>query len=187
VSGPGKGADAGAWQEALDALSEERPAAWFVDRALKSKAARKGVAAAIARPQGARIKAALVELVGEDASVEKLLRRAAGRDLDAQIRRNPIARNEGFDCAHCGATVSPAPGSSVRNHCPRCLHSLHVDGDVPGDRAADCGGVMRPVRAEQRDGGWRVEQACARCGHRRWNRLHPEWAIEPDRLDALPG
>lgn len=187
MSGPGKGADRAVWLEAIDALEAGRPAGWFVQRAAGGRSAQKAVAAALRSEDGERVRIALVALVGEEAPLDKLLRRAAGREDAARVRRNPIARNEAFDCAHCGLAVAPAPGSAVRNHCPACLHSLHVDGDVPGDRAADCGGEMAPVRAEQRDGGWRIEQACARCGHRRWNRLHPEWSEQPDRLDALPG
>ena len=47
-----------------------------------------------------------------------------------------------FTCRVCGRLVVPeAAGSGHRNHCPNCLHSLHVD-DRPGDRAACCGGIM---------------------------------------------
>ncbi len=187
MSGPGKGADRAVWLEARAAIEEGRAVGWFVARASAGRTARRAVAAALSSDDAAAIRSELAQLVGEDASVEKLLRRAAGRDVSAQVRRNPIARNEGFDCVHCGAVVPPAPGSSVRNHCPRCLRSRHVDGDVPGDRASDCGGVMVPLEAEQRDGGWRIRQVCARCGHSRWNRLHPDWSVEPDRLEALPG
>lgn len=185
MSGPGKGADRAVWLEALDALADGQDAAWFVDRAKGGKSARRAVAAALGGAAGARVRAELAAQVGEDAPVDKLLRRAQGRDAAAQVRKNPIARNEGFACAQCGEDVLPAPGSSVRNHCPRCLHSLHVDGPVPGDRAAGCGGVMVPVDREQRDGGWRIQQRCRRCGHERWNRLHPEWAIQPDQLGAF--
>lgn len=186
VGGPGKGADRGVWLEACEAIRLGRPASWFIAKASKGKTARRAVAAALSGEAGDPVRAELARLVGEDGAVEKLLRRAAGREAEARIRRNPIARNEAFDCVQCGAAVPPAPGSAVRNHCPRCLHSQHVDGDVPGDRASDCGGVMAPRQAEQRDGGWRLRQVCARCGHSRWNRLHPEWPVEPDRLDALP-
>lgn len=187
MSGPGKGADRAVWAEACQALEDGRPAAWFVAKASQGKTAHRAVASALSDAAGARVRTELAELVGEDAPIDKLLRRAAGREASARVRRNPISRNEGFDCVQCGAIVPPAPGSAVRNHCPRCLHSLHVDGDVPGDRASDCGGLMAPVQAEQRDGGWRLRQVCARCGHSRWNRLHPEWSLEPDRMDALPG
>ena len=48
-----------------------------------------------------------------------------------------------FTCRVCGRLVVPeAAGSGHRNHCPNCLSSLHVD-EEPGDRASDCGGVMR--------------------------------------------
>ena len=49
-----------------------------------------------------------------------------------------------FTCKVCGRPVSPdTAGSAHRNHCPNCLTSLHVD-EEPGDRAADCGGLMDP-------------------------------------------
>lgn len=185
MSGPGKGADRAVWQEALAALAEGKEAGWFVERAAAGKTARRAVAAALCGEEAAGVRAALVDLVGQDAPVEKLLRRAQGREASSQVRKNPIARNESFACTHCGLAVEPAPGSSVRNHCPACLHSLHVDGPVPGDRAAECQGLMAPVDHEQRDGGWRVRQRCTRCGHERWNRLHPEWSVQPDQLSVL--
>ena len=52
---------------------------------------------------------------------------------------------DSFTCKVCGRLVTPQnAGSDHRNHCPNCLSSLHVD-DEPGDRAADCGGIMEPV------------------------------------------
>jgi hypothetical protein len=82
---------------------------------------------------------------------------------------------ENFVCEHCGFAVT---GNGYTNHCPRCLHSKHVD-VAPGDRAADCGGLMRPVASELRKGGYSVLQECARCGFRRRNR------IAPDEMEAL--
>ena len=53
--------------------------------------------------------------------------------------------NDTFVCRVCGKTVIMAgAGSEHRNHCPYCLHSRHLDIE-PGDRAADCGGVMEPI------------------------------------------
>ena len=53
--------------------------------------------------------------------------------------------NEAFVCKNCGKTVVPTgAGSDHRNHCPYCLHSQHLDVE-PGDREADCGGLMEPV------------------------------------------
>ena len=53
--------------------------------------------------------------------------------------------NESFVCKVCGKTVVPTgAGSDHRNHCPYCLSSQHLDNE-PGDRAAECGGVMEPI------------------------------------------
>ena len=58
-------------------------------------------------------------------------------------RDHPCA--DSFTCKVCGRLVVPeGAGSGHRNHCPNCLASLHVD-EAPGDRAADCGGIMEPV------------------------------------------
>ena len=55
------------------------------------------------------------------------------------------ADTETFTCAVCGRTVTSAgAGSLHRNHCPYCLSSVHLD-DQPGDRAAECGGIMEIV------------------------------------------
>ena len=70
-----------------------------------------------------------------------------------------------FICRVCGRTVVPeSAGSDHRNHCPNCLSSLHVDIE-PGDRAADCGGIMEPVAVWVRKGGeWAIIHRCRRCG-----------------------
>ena len=53
--------------------------------------------------------------------------------------------NDTFSCRVCDRLVFPTPtGGDHRNHCPNCLSSLHVDQE-PGDRAADCGGIMDPI------------------------------------------
>ena len=50
-----------------------------------------------------------------------------------------------FVCNVCARTVFPnGAGSGHRNHCPYCLSSQHLDIE-PGDREADCGGVMEPI------------------------------------------
>jgi len=77
-----------------------------------------------------------------------------------------------FQCGHCGVEISlDAPGTTHRNHCPRCLWSRHLDRNVPGDRKADCPGGMEPiavtVRGEQR---WVLVHRCTRCGRLRLNR-----------------
>ncbi|AFZ68823.1 RNHCP domain-containing protein [Deinococcus peraridilitoris] len=72
--------------------------------------------------------------------------------------------NEGFTCVHCGAEVAPLRSGSVRNHCPVCLWSLHVD-EFPGDRANPCRGPLRPVGVEHSaKKGWIIVHRCERCG-----------------------
>lgn len=93
---------------------------------------------------------------------KKLLRRALARDGAAQVRKNPIAVDEDFTCGHCGVWV-PRAGRTARNHCPHCLYSLHVD-VVPGDRQADCGGLLEPVAASFAHDTWTLLHRCVRCG-----------------------
>jgi len=95
---------------------------------------------------------------------KRLLRRAQAREAGSRVRKNPIPRDEAFVCVACGRTVSMA-GRTARNHCPYCLRSLHVD-VVPGDRAAECGGVMEPIGASlEGRAGVVIEMRCDRCGH----------------------
>jgi hypothetical protein len=71
--------------------------------------------------------------------------------------------DSGFICANCKNEVSPLVYTS-RNHCPRCLCSLHLDVN-PGDRASECGGVMRPVSAEpDSKKGFIITHKCDKCG-----------------------
>ena len=69
---------------------------------------------------------------------------------------------EDFNCAHCGAVVR---GNGYTNHCPNCLWSKHVDNN-PGDRASDCGGMMRPVSVEKDRNGFIITHKCEKCGRK---------------------
>lgn len=80
-----------------------------------------------------------------------------------------IRTKEDFTCEHCGRAVV---GNGYTNHCPECLWSKHVDVD-PGDRAAGCGGLMRPVSFEKRGEEIVVRHRCERCGHEKPNKLAP--------------
>jgi hypothetical protein len=63
-------------------------------------------------------------------------------------------------------------GGRHRNHCPFCLHSRHVDGRTPGDRASRCGSTMAPVAVFERPGGEQcVVHRCLGCGFERHNRV----------------
>lgn len=113
---------------------------------------------------------------------KRLLRRALGRESAARVRKNPIARDESFECQNCGRHV-PIHGRTARDHCPYCLYSLHVD-VVPGDRAEDCGGLLKPERLEQRDGKLIIHYRCVRCGAERRNRALTD-GDPPDDWQAL--
>ena len=63
--------------------------------------------------------------------------------MTGQRRFTVQGTNNAFTCVHCGAEVKPLHNGPVRNHCPVCLYSLHVDVQ-PGDRANDCRGPMAP-------------------------------------------
>lgn len=80
--------------------------------------------------------------------------------------------DEAFTCKFCGQLVVAAgAGSSHRNHCPNCLHSLHLDIE-PGDREANCGGIMEPVSVwVRRNSEWAIIHRCKRCGTFSSNRV----------------
>ncbi len=101
---------------------------------------------------------------------KKLARRARGREQAARTRKNPIHRDEGFTCVACGREVPPH-GRTARDHCPFCLAGLHVDADVPGDRASSCGGRLDPVAVHRESGRWILEYRCSTCGQTRRNRV----------------
>ena len=87
--------------------------------------------------------------------------------------------NTGFVCANCGADIDLLTNGSYRNHCPICLHSLHVD-NQPGDRDSDCRGLMEPIgRRYNSKKGWQIIHRCQKCGIKKVNR------IAPDDMDAL--
>lgn len=72
--------------------------------------------------------------------------------------------NEEFDCQNCGVHNGKLPGS-CRNHCTKCLYSLHVDEKDPGDRLSECHGLMEPFRVEHNGKkGWMISHKCGKCG-----------------------
>ncbi len=77
---------------------------------------------------------------------------------------------ENFTCEHCGVEVR---GNGYTNHCPKCLWSKHVDVN-PGDRAAQCLGMMKPIAIEGDTGKEVIVHACVRCGYQKRNKLAKE-------------
>ncbi len=144
-----------------------------------------------------QLRALLEAHLGPDGGVEldpdagspggkRLVRQVLDRADGAQVVKNPIHRDEAFECGHCGRAVARG-GRMVRDHCPTCLRSLHVD-NVPGDRAAGCGGLLDPIEIQLSGGQISLVLKCRRCGANRRVRAHPDDAVPPSLSVAdLPG
>jgi hypothetical protein len=96
-------------------------------------------------------------------------------------------KKEDFACEHCGSFVA---GNGYTNHCPVCLWCKHVD-IAPGDRAAACGGMMKPIGWTRRKQTFVVVHRCETCGFVRRNRLSPDdsmliFAKLPQRSEGVP-
>lgn len=87
--------------------------------------------------------------------------------------------NESFICIDCGKTISQA-AKTCRNHCPHCFASLHVDGDIPGDRATMCKDKMYPIAYEIKNGQLKIQFQCKACG-----KLHRNKRADDDEVDQL--
>lgn len=74
---------------------------------------------------------------------------------------------EDFICQHCHKFNK---GNGYTNHCSNCLYSLHVD-LFPGDRRADCGGIMKPIAIVTKNKKQKVLQVCQKCQHQFMCRL----------------
>lgn len=83
--------------------------------------------------------------------------------------RNFIKIDEEFICENCGNKVEKL-GYTCRNHCPKCLHSKHVDVN-PGDRQEDCHGILEPIGIEMSNKkGYVIVFRCKKCGQIRKNK-----------------
>ena len=92
-------------------------------------------------------------------------------------------KDEGFTCVRCGYRVRPN-GVTSRDHCPRCLTSLHVDVN-PGDRANSCKGVLTPVSAlPHPKKGFQIIYRCEKCGQTHTNKAALT-GEDPDDTDLL--
>ncbi|MDP2593557.1 MAG: RNHCP domain-containing protein [bacterium] len=70
-----------------------------------------------------------------------------------------IQKKENFVCENCG---EDARGDGYTNHCPKCLWSKHVDIN-PGDRANECGGMMKPVSVIYKKDEFVIKSICVKC------------------------
>jgi len=89
---------------------------------------------------------------------------------------------EDFACENCGEEVV---GDGYTNHCPKCLWSKHVDVH-PGDRASECGGMMKPISAEEEGGEWIITHKCIVCGYEKRNKVHKDDDYDKVIAAALP-
>ena len=74
---------------------------------------------------------------------------------------------ENFTCENCGQEVA---GNGYTNHCPNCLYSKHVDIN-PGDRASQCGGLMKPIGVEKNGQDFFITHQCQKCGFQKKNKF----------------
>lgn len=91
-------------------------------------------------------------------------------------KKSFIKKVEDFKCEKCGFFVI---GNGYTNHCPNCLYSKHVD-TSPGDRAANCGGLMIPENVTGTQKEYLITHKCLVCGHRKNNKVAPE-----DNFDSV--
>ncbi|APJ02692.1 RNHCP domain-containing protein [Silvanigrella aquatica] len=78
--------------------------------------------------------------------------------------------NESFSCSNCHYSVPPAQ-STCRDHCPKCLYSIHVDNN-PGDRASLCKGILKPIAFSQhKKKGFMIHYQCLSCGEEKRNKF----------------
>jgi len=86
-------------------------------------------------------------------------------------RKNFISNNDSFVCQNCG-TVNPPALKTCRNHCLKCLYSLHVDANIPGDRLSQCSTLMKPIEISQESKkGFIVTHKCIKCSKQIRNKL----------------
>lgn len=86
--------------------------------------------------------------------------------------------DEGFTCVVCGKTVEPL-NYTARDHCPYCLSSIHVDVN-PGDRLADCHGVLKPIDIEKFKDSYKIIYQCEKCGY-----IHKNKVANDDNFDMI--
>lgn len=85
-------------------------------------------------------------------------------------------KKEKFVCESCEQLVN---GNGYTNHCPQCLWSRHVDIN-PGDRREKCGGMMRPIGVDLKNGKYVVLHKCVKCGCEKRNKI-----IDDDNFNTV--
>ena len=88
-------------------------------------------------------------------------------------------KDDEFVCQNCGYNV-PKLKYTSRDHCPKCLCSLHIDIN-PGDRANDCKGLLVPHSCTpSAKKGYVITYKCTKCG-----KFHNTKSADDDSKEAL--
>lgn len=87
--------------------------------------------------------------------------------------------DESFTCIHCGYEVLPL-GYTARDHCPKCLYSIHLDIN-PGDRKSLCYGILKPIGIEKnKKRDYKIIYRCEKC-----HEIHKNVAAVDDDMDEI--
>lgn len=93
--------------------------------------------------------------------------------------KNFQKNDNSFVCQNCGKEV-PKLVYSSRDHCNKCLCSIHID-HLPGDRANECLGLLVPVGCTYNaKKGYVIEYKCQKC-----KQLHNNKAAEDDSMATI--
>lgn len=98
------------------------------------------------------------------------------RRPDKETMKSFVKNKEDFICENCKAFIK---GNGYTNHCHMCFYSKHVDIN-PGDRLAECGGLMKPISVQGSINNITVTHQCQLCSFTRNNKLQ-----EGDSLEKL--
>jgi len=86
--------------------------------------------------------------------------------------------DEEFICEYCNKKIEKLK-YSARDHCNHCLYSKHVD-IMPGDRANDCKGLLKPIGIEKFKNTYKIIYKCNKCGQ-----LHKNIMADDDDFDKI--
>ncbi len=85
---------------------------------------------------------------------------------------NFIMINENFKCEKCNFSVKKDDLWWVRNHCPNCLFSKHLDENFPWDRLSKCFWLMEAIWIDFKKNKWfMIKHKCLKCEKEILNKL----------------
>ena len=88
-------------------------------------------------------------------------------------------KDESFVCRNCGEVV-PTLNYTSRDHCNKCLCSIHIDIN-PGDRANSCLGTLIPIEVTQNNKkGYVIKYKCNKCGE-----FHNNKSADDDKFSTI--